>query len=369
VINPKQIKIMYKEELMTIKDIARYFGVRDKTISEILKDNNVKILTNFDRSMLRFQTYVNRIKELYCDEFKTMKQVAKILGITQTNVINIMDYYEIPKRKYTNRCSSLNHGLICEKYVEEKMSTEILSKIFDCSQKTINNILTKNKVKIRSYAEASSIMNDRRTIDFSDEQKQFILGSMLGDACLNRQVMKSNKTGKPLEIYRLIFAHSIKQLDYLKHKKSIIGGSKIGERISHCGATIKHFAFCHTPSLRPIAKICHDQNHKKQVTKQWLDQLDWRAIAYWYMDDGTLITSNNRPIIKFHTNSFSTKELKLLMEFLADYGLQTRKEKTPNPNPDERILASRHKKEALVFLEKIRPYIIPSMEYKIRSIL
>lgn len=367
-IDHKQIEKMYREKMMTVKDISRYFGVRDKTISELMKKHNIKLLSGLDRSMIKFHPHVDKIKKLYCDEFKTMKQIAKILKLTQMNIVNIMNYYNIPKRKYTNKCSSLDHDLICKEYVQNKLSTEILSKNFNCSIKTINNILTRNRIMLRSYAEASSLMNDRRTTDFNEEQKQLIFGSMLGDACLFRQIMNSNKTGKPLEIYRLIFAHSIKQLDYLEHKKSIIGGSKIGERISHCGSIIKHFAFCHTPSLRPIAKICHNSDHKKQITSQWLDQLDWRAVAYWYMDDGSLSISKGRPVLSFHTNSFSVQELDLLSKFLHGKGLSVRQHKTKSGEPGI-VLQSRYQKEALLFMSKLKPHIIPTMEYKIRSIL
>jgi len=368
-IDPKQIKKMHLEQFMTIKEISAELGVHDRVVIGVMRDNNIKPLSNLDRAMIKFKPHINAIRRLYWDEFKTMKQIAGILGIRQMNVVHAMNYYDIPKRKYTNKCSSLDHNLICRRYINNKLSTGLLAKEFKCNAVTIANILRSQNIKLRSYADASSAMNDRRMIVFTEDQRQLIFGSMLGDACLHRSIMKSNKTDNKLETYKLIFAHSIKQLEYLEHKRSVLGGSRIGNRQSGHGSIIKHFAFCHTPSLRPIAEICHDSNHKKRITQEWLNLLTWKGIAYWYMDDGSLLIDKEygRPILTFHTNSYSSSELDLLTRFLRGHGLDTRHQKADG-NPGI-ILSSRHQTEARSFLKNMKPYIIPSMEYKIRAIL
>lgn len=255
-------------------------------------------------------------------------------------------------------------------YVQQKMSQDQVALHLGISRRKVQRIMARHGLKARTYALASSIMNERRFHGFNKEQEQLIFGSMLGDACLCRSVMKSNKTGKSIEIYKLHFAHSIKQLKYLKHKRAVIGGCKIGTRKSAYGSIIKYFAFSHTPTLRKYAEIFHDKNHnKKRVSSEWIKKIDWPALAYWYMDDGCLIMAKNKYFsIRFHTESYSRAELVLLQDMLVQFGLDTKLIRSPNPNPDERIIASKHKYEVIKFLRKLTPWIVPSMKYKIRCL-
>lgn len=239
------------------------------------------------------------------------------------------------------------------------------------SRSRIAQLMKEFGIATRDHASASSNMNNQRTVAFTHDQEQLILGSMLGDANLHPWTMVSNKKSRTtLRGFRLTFAHSIKQLDYLLHKKAIIGGSEIGERLSGHGATIKHFSFCHSPSLRPYADLCLTDG-KKQVTTRWLDKLDWLGVAYWYMDDGSLIISKNRrrnlrPEIQFHTESFTSAERELLRNMLRErFNLHTSLRKC-NGDLTQQKIVSKHKEEVGDFLSSLRPHIIASMAYKIR---
>ncbi len=210
-------------------------------------------------------------------------------------------------------------------------------------------------------------MNDQRFVTFTKSQEQLVYGSLLGDACLHRGTMKSNKTGNLIETYKLIFAHSVKQHEYVLHKQKLLNCCKIMRRKSGFGSDMEATAFSHTPTLREVAKICHDENHKKRVTSEWLAKLDWEGIAHWYMDDGDLLVSKkNHFKMRFHTESYSFNELELLQNFLANRGLQTRLLKSPNQNPNERIICSKHKAEVIKFLEKLKPFVIQQLAYKLR---
>jgi len=252
-----------------------------------------------------------------------------------------------------------------KKLYNSGLSQRQIAEKYDCSRSPIERIMRQNNIRRRSDAESISALNKTKTVQFTPQQKQLIFGSLLGDACLFNQKYKSNKTGNPISTYRLIFSHSRKQLKYLQYKRSILPGCKIGKRKSKLGSIIHWYAFCHTPSLIPIAQICRRQN-RKRVNKKWLDNIDWLGIAFWYMDDGALIINKNRPNLNFYTNSFDHQERRLLSDMLERFGLDTREAKTPNPNPNERILVSRYKSQAIKFMSKISKYIIPSMRYKIR---
>jgi hypothetical protein len=238
------------------------------------------------------------------------------------------------------------------------------------SRSRVGQLIKEYGMSSREYAEASSNTNNQKTIEFNDHQKDLMFGSMLGDAGYYKTTMRSNKTNKELEVIRMTFAHSIKQYEYLLHKKEIMGGTKIGERISGHGSIIKHFSVCHTPSLKPYVDYFLDENNKKSVKRNWVEKLNWRSIAYWFMDDGDLIIRNKgkNPVIGFHTESFNQHELRILRDKLLEFGLTT-STRICNKDPNQLKIVSKHYKEVAGFLEKMKEFIIPTMEYKIRWIL
>jgi hypothetical protein len=198
---------------------------------------------------------------------------------------------------------------------------------------------------------------------------------MLGDACLSHEYFKSNKTGKILESYKLCFYHSNKFKNYVLHKRSILGtGSKtkklykLSYRKSGYGSLMVGFSFCHTPLLKKIAKNCLDNNFNKKLTNEWLNKIDWPALAYWYQDDGSLRLNknNNQRSLVFHTESFSKSDVMNLQTLLKKYGLTTTLGYNNN-NFKQRIIVVNRKKEIEKFIENIRPYIISCLAYKIRS--
>jgi hypothetical protein len=110
-------------------------------------------------------------------------------------------------------------------------------------------------------------------------QEQFILGTLLGDGYYD--------TGRTLAI-----SHSKKQKEYFELKTKIMKNIiyRSGERISGHGAEMLWYATksLHNLSSLEFDKICYSNNGKKLVTKSWLCSLTPIALAFWYMDDGTL---------------------------------------------------------------------------------
>lgn len=257
-------------------------------------------------------------------------------------------------------------------YNTDKLSLSQIAQRVGLSYATVQRTMRRFGLRTRDYALASANMNNQRIIKFNYEQEQLVLGSLLGDASLWHWTMRSNKKcGSTLTGYKLSFSHTQKQLDYLLHKKAIIGGCAVGQRRSGYGSIIKHFTFSHTPTLRLYAELCLGSDHKKHVSVRWLDKLDWLGIAYWYMDDGSLLVEKKyrRPTVTFHTESFTAAELSLLQEMLRDrFGLDTRRA-TANSDPRQQVLSSRHKNEVMTFLANMKEYIVPTMHYKIRCIL
>lgn len=270
-------------------------------------------------------------------------------------------------REHTKPCTATQ---LANLYATNKLSQSQIGKKLGISQSRVAQLMGEFGIRNRDYVAAAKNMHRQRIIIFDHHQEQLILGSMLGDANLHRWTQISNKKSRnKLSGHKLTFAHSIKQIDYLIHKRSIIGGSKIGQRISGFGAIIKHFSFCNSASMGPYIRLCLDDDHQKRVSQEWLNRLDWCGIAYWYMDDGSLIITKKRPRIEFHTESFSTEERELLRAMLRErFDLETSLRKC-NGDINQQKIVSKHKHQVTPFLEHLSAHIIPSMQYKIRWII
>lgn len=260
-------------------------------------------------------------------------------------------------------------------YWNKKYSHEQIARIYKVSPTAVKNLYLKNNIKSRTNAESQSAINEHRKINLSFLQEQLIYGSLLGDACLSHEFYKSNKTGKILESLKIAFYHSNKFKEYVLHKRSIIGiGSKTKKlykltyRMSGMGSLMVGFSFCHTPTLKEIAKKCLDSNFNKKISNEWLQKIDWPAIAYWYQDDGCLRLDRKKGkrVLAFHTESFSLNEVKKLQELLLKFGLFTTLSFN-NGNRNQHIIVAGRQKQINLFFENIKPYIQPCMKYKIRS--
>lgn len=251
----------------------------------------------------------------------------------------------------------------------ETRSQRQIGQLFGLSRTAVSNLLDRLGIQRRSYQESSSVMNLWTFPGFTPQQEQLVYGSLLGDACLHRTIMRSNKREhNKLEIYRLQFQHGIDQKAYLEHKRSILPGSKIKEYVTGFGRRAFRYYFCHTPTLREVAKWCHDGDHKKRVSQGWLDKLTWEGIAYWFQDDGYTTSQRGYPVLGFCTNSYSDGELDLLQRMLMEkFGLETRRgHPGRNPNATNRYrLIARYYNQIAPFLERLSPFINPCLHYKL----
>ncbi len=258
-------------------------------------------------------------------------------------------------------------------YWKQQLSHIQIADIYKISPTAVRNLLLSRNIKSRTNAESQTAINHSREKVFNYSQMQLILGSLLGDACLNREVYLSNKTGKELISYKLCFYHSNKFIDYVLHK-TLIGLSsktkktyKLNYRISGFGSLMVGFCYCHTPTLRKISPIFLNNKHKKRISDTWLEKINWPALAYWYQDDGSLqLNKDGRRTLAFHTENFKEGEVNSLRDLLREHGLNTTIGKN-NGDKEQRVILAHRKKEVSKFLEKIRPFIIPCMRYKLRS--
>lgn len=113
--------------------------------------------------------------------------------------------------------------------------------------------------------------------------------------------------------------------------------------------------------FRPWRKVMY-KNGRKIIPVSVLDLMSPLSLAVWYMDDGC--KKNNYSII-ISTDGFSAVSLKKLRTMLQQrWFINTRiATKTTAGKKYKRLTISSY--DLVRFFELIRPYIIPSMKYKI----
>lgn len=208
-----------------------------------------------------------------------------------------------------------------------------------------------------------SLIDYKESLKLTDIQKEVLIGTLLGDASICKQKKKNG--------YNVKFEQVARQQDYVWHlyelflpfvgthpKIRAITGGNAKDRESSWFRTYRHVAFkFYYDFFYPINTQDLSQR-KKKVPKTIHKVLTPRAVAYWFMDDGTL--NKTKKTYCFNTQSFSYSDILILKKALKSlFNLDTNicRDRTyyllyiqPHCN--------------LVFEELISPYIVKSFQYK-----
>jgi len=209
-------------------------------------------------------------------------------------------------------------------------------------------------------------------------QMQVILGSLLGDGGLCNP-------DRPQ--WGVTFVQSQKHPGYLDFKRQVLyplGVSLVSNGLpgfplkdEGSGIPVERFSLHANDFLTSVlvqARIRRD--HKKHVTKEWLDLLDPLGLAVWYADDGSLNVhtcpdGTQVPVIALHTEGFSKDEQELLAGWLhwkwgIEAQVKTSRERTDRNNGTVRKAYPYlylNKDNAKRFLDLL-PGSFPGVEYK-----
>ena len=214
-----------------------------------------------------------------------------------------------------------------------------------------------NSAKLKEYKDS--------LIELTIEQKEAIIGLMLGDASLQSQ----NK-GKT---YRIKFEWGDKNKAYVLHvfnlfDEWVLSQPHKKERLSPKGnlvinwgfQTFSHKAFNYLAELFLL-----DKGGKKGISENLvLDHLTPRGLAYWFMDDGGKLdynkNSKNRSVV-LNTHSFTEYEVRLMAEQLSrkfDLLCEVRS------NKNKKVIVIKNESYQ-AFYALINPYLIHEMKYKL----
>lgn len=194
------------------------------------------------------------------------------------------------------------------------------------------------------------------------ELKNLLIAMSLGDGYIN-----------PKGYLHLL--HSQKQKDYLEYKYNLIkdickSGIKSTRIKGHRDTPYYYRVYLITRInrfLKALRKSLYIEN-KKFISRSILNRIDDRGLAIWWMDDGCRSPQYRNG--KIHSVNYilstniSKEENQIIVDWLVDkYSIR------PNiiKQKDKYVLVF-HTRDGRKFSNIIRPYIIPSMQYKINPV-
>ena len=209
---------------------------------------------------------------------------------------------------------------------------------------------------------SKEIENKKKKLRLKPIQKEILVGTLLGDSCL--QSLNNGRT------YRLKVEHSILQKEYVdwlyqKFQDWVRTPPQIKKKSGKKKEYWNYgFETLSVGNFRFFAQQFYDEDGKKKVSRMIKKLLTPRALAVWFMDDGS-IKSRKHKGYNIHTLSFSKEDQKLLQKALKEkFGIETslhRQRKYKELKWRLYIKGESGEK----FREIIKPFILPSLEYKI----
>jgi len=247
------------------------------------------------------------------------------------------------KRKYnicTRDAKYLKYLEITKKY---KYNNVELAKLLQCSIASIHIYHNKAHQQSSFSYEYNKISRYEYTI---------FIGTLLGDAWLTKSSNNSYRGG---------FAHKEQNLDYIKYKYNLLQAHCTSIRFKRIDKTKGNsqyvVRFKANPEFKNLHKVLY-KNGKKKITNNILKYFTEQSLALFYQDDGSKIKSKcNYFGYKIAMYGFDKESKKLFQDFLfLKWGL-----KTSISSDCLRLL----KPSILKFKYLIKPYIVPSMLYKL----
>jgi len=179
-------------------------------------------------------------------------------------------------------------------------------------------------------------------------QKSVLMGSLLGDSSISKK-------------FTLNIGHGIKQEEYYKHKVELFSPNikfleyrreKIDKRTNNTYTCVQAYSNRYE-DIVSLRNVFYPEN-KKVISENVLSSFNEISLAYLFMDDG----SYNKSGAIIALCNFSQESLILFKDFLLkkwNIEITIRKSKCIYIKANSRKL----------FINLIKPYIIPSMMYKI----
>lgn len=207
----------------------------------------------------------------------------------------------------------------------------------------------------------------------NNRQRGILYGLSFGDGCLHRQAGNKN--------YGLTIGHGPKQREYLEWKAStlhsIFGGKScnINTYVGHNKTTNKDYTNLQLRKVDPYFNSVHKNLYptgKKVFTRKSLDFLTDLGLAIWFMDDGSGVVCKNKRghscgcMIRISVYGSKEEAEEIALWFLETYQLVC---KFDVDKRNSRYSIRFGTQDSKTFAKIVEQYVIPSMQYKIQSVL
>jgi len=197
----------------------------------------------------------------------------------------------------------------------------------------------------------------KRTLKLTQEQREVLVGILLGDASL--ESLNGGRT------YRVKIEQSDRHRAYIRHLHAlfrpwVLTGPLEKLRTLANGSQATSWAF-QTVSHGAFRFYAHQfyLHGKKRVPKSIRRWLTPRGLAYWFMDDGSMKSRQSKGVV-FNTQRFTRADVEKLIEVLRiRFGLNT---KVRHQREGNQIYVSGGSFDDLQ--RWLDSYLIPEMRYK-----
>ncbi len=198
----------------------------------------------------------------------------------------------------------------------------------------------------------------------SDQQREVVLGSLMGDGCLSPPVRQDSESA------RLRIGHGAQQSAYLDWKVSLLENIPHSRTLNSKGAVFADFS--PLAELHELRSTVYLGDGKKFLSEEYLKGLTPLSLAIWYMDDGSFSlrskglqqrTQGGSGRIEICVEAMSEGSQVRLRDYLHDtHGLDVRLRKAGAAAKAVLVFSTA---ATAKFQELVAPYIAPCMEYKL----
>lgn len=216
-------------------------------------------------------------------------------------------------------------------------------------------------IRAENMAGKYMLRNPQRSenVLYSKDQVSALIGTLMGDSSIGKQG-------------QLTCQHSDTQEDYINLKAKLFGG-KVAGPIKQTGFGEGKFKYVmHAPvnaQTRKLRELMYDSSGKKTVANI-LHMIDEKALAFWYMDDGSIDNAENA---RLSTNGFSVEDNGLIKHTLKqkfDLDVVIDEKKVVYEGQERRYPSLRMNKDSSQkFFEMISQFIPAFMKHKLPSVL
>lgn len=183
-------------------------------------------------------------------------------------------------------------------------------------------------------------------------QKEVLFGVLLGDGNLQ---WNENKTTARLRLGQSNYAYCMHLYEIFK--------PFVATPPKQNKEGVWYFNTLQYPMFRFYAQQFYGKNGIKRVPRLIHRWLTPRAVAYWFMDDGSAKDRNTSTGVRFCTDGFTHQDTKRLAKALSRvYNINTT---TSRQRTSLRVYVSGRGTNAFRLRDQILPYIIPEMIYKV----